>query len=383
MKNYDVIIIGAGSVGVPATMAIAEKKMSVLCIDSLSAPGQGNNKKAIGGIRANQSDFGKIQTCLRSIEIFSTWEEKFGTNIGWSSNGYSFPAYDEKTEKVLKDLLKIQQSFGLNIKWISAEEYQKLVPGIKMEGLRGSTFSPNDGSASNLLAINAWYFRSKELGAEFKFNEKVNNIIVIDNQATKVVTDKASYGCKYVINAAGNYANDIGKMIGIDLNVSPDNHEAAITEPVKKFMEPMVVDLRKGPGSNNFYFYQNSEGQVVFCITPNPSIWGIDDEATSVFFPQIAKRMVSLYPRLANLKVRRAWRGQYPMTSDGFPIVGFTKEVPNYMNLVGMCGQGFMLGPGLGEIVARLIAGEETEKDKRILKSFDFYRDFSGMEAFK
>lgn len=383
MKNYDVVIIGAGSVGVPTAMAIAEKGISVLCIDSLSAPGQGNNKKAIGGIRATHSDFGKIKTCLRSIEIFSTWEETFGTDIGWRSNGYSFPAYDEETEKTLKDLLKVQQKFGLDIDWISAEEYQKLVPGINPEGLRGSTYSPNDGSASNLLAINSWWFQSKKFGAEYKFNEKVIDLKMNDNEVTEVVTNKGSYGCKYVVNAAGNYANDIGKMAGIELCVTPDNHEAAITEPVQKFMGPMVVDLRKGPGSKNFYFYQNSEGQVVFCITPDPPILGIQNESTSVFLPQIAKRMVNLYPRLANLKVRRAWRGQYPMTPDGFPIVGKTKEVPNFINMVGMCGQGFMLGPGLGEIVARIISDEQTEQDKKILKSFDLYRDFSGMEAFK
>lgn len=383
MKNYDVIIIGAGSVGVPAAMAIAEKGMSVLCIESHSAPGQGNNKKAIGGIRATHSDFGKIKTCLRSIEIFSTWEEKYGTHIGWRANGYSFPAYDGATEKTLKELLKVQQSFGLDIKWISPEDYKELVPGINMDGLRGSTYSPNDGSASNLLAINSWWFRSKQFGAEYKFNEKVIDLKMTGDRVTEVVTNKDKYSCKYVINAAGNYANEIGEMVGLKLNVVPDNHEAAITEPVKRFMGPMVVDLRKGPGSKNFYFYQNVEGQVVFCITPDPPILGVDDEATSVFFPQIAKRMVGLYPRLANLRVRRAWRGQYPMTPDGFPIVGFTKEVPNYINMVGMCGQGFMLAPGLGEIVARLVNDESTEEDKKILKSFDFYRDFSGMEAFK
>ena len=383
MKKYDVIVIGAGSVGIPAVMAIAEKKKSVLCIDALASPGQANSKKAIGGIRATHSDFGKIKTCLRSIEIFSTWEKIHGDDIGWQTNGYSFPAYDEATETMLKNLLKIQKGFGLEIDWISKEEYVKLVPGISENGLRGSTYSPNDGSASNLLATNAFWKRCVKLGAEFKFNEKVKDIKMIDNMVTEVVTDKGTYGCDYVINAAGNYANEIGEMVNIKLCVNPDNHEAAITEPVEKFMGPMVVDLRSGEGSKNYYFYQNAEGQVVFCITPDPPILDIRDEATSVFLPKVAKRMVDLYPRLASLKVRRTWRGQYPMTPDGFPIVGKTKEVPNYINLVGMCGQGFMLGPGLGEIVARIITDELTEDDNKILKNFDLYRDFSGMEAFK
>lgn len=382
-KQYDVIVIGAGSVGLPTAMSLAEAKLKVLCLDTLPSAGQDNAKKAIGGIRATHSDYGKIKISQRSIEVFSSWKEKHGFDIGWMRNGYSFPAYTEKDEKLLKDLMKIQHAFGLNIKWLSPEEYQELVPGINMEGLRGSTYSPDDGSASPLLANNAFYFHALDKGVEFKFNEKVIDLKLEDGKVTEVVTDKGSYGCKWVVNAAGNYATEIGKMVGIDLPVHPDCHEAAITEPVKPFFGPMVVDMRPAEGSKNYYFYQNVEGQVVFCITPDPPILGACSYSTSEYFPLVARRMVKLFPKLANLKVRRAWRGQYPMTPDGFPIVGEIKEVNNYINNVGMCGQGFMLGPGLGELITRIITDNKNDDDDRILESFDFYRSFTGMEAFK
>ncbi|HPQ42400.1 MAG TPA: FAD-binding oxidoreductase, partial [bacterium] len=154
-------------------------------------------------------------------------------------------------------------------------------------------------------------------------------------------------------------------------------------EPVQRFFGPMVVDMRPAEDSMNYYFYQNDEGQVIFCITPDPPIYGVDNDSTSHFFPQVAKRMVALYPRLAYLKVRRSWRGQYPNTPDGFPIVGRTRDVPNLINLAGMCGQGFMLGPGLGELTARIVTGDMNDDDGRILERFDLYRDFSGMEQFK
>ncbi len=382
MNNFDVIIIGAGSVGVPTAMSLAENKVKTLVIDYNSSPGQGNNKKAIGGVRATHSDFGKIAISQRSIEIFSTWKEKFGDDIGWISNGYSYPAYTEEDEKKLKDLMEIQKSFNLDIKWLSKEEYLELVPGINPEGLRGSTYSQYDGSCSPLLAINAFYFKSLEYGAQYKFEERVIDIAKANNKFL-VTTNKGKYYSKQIINAAGGYAKEIGEMVGCKLPVNPDNHEAAISEPMKRFFGPMVVDMRPGDDSKNYYFYQNSEGQVVFCITPDPSIVGIDDDSTSRFFPSVAKRMVKLFPKLAAIKIRRSWRGQYPMTPDGFPIVGRIKEVPNYINAVGMSGQGFMLGPGLGELLTRIVLGTETENDKRTLKSFDLYRDFSGMEAFK
>ena len=93
--------------------------------------------------------------------------------------------------------------------------------------------------------------------------------------------------------------------------------------------------------------------------------------------------MVALFPKLANLKVRRTWRGQYPMTPDGFPIVGATLEYPNFINAVGMCGQGYMLGPGLGELLTRIVTCGLTKDDIEVLTHFNLYRNFSGAEQFK
>ena len=383
MKNYDVIIIGAGSVGVPIALSLAERSQQVLVIDACASVGQANNKKAIGGIRATHSDFGKIKVSQKSIEIFSNWQEKYGDNIGWMSNGYSFPAYSAEDETKLKNLMKIQHSFGLNIEWLSPAEYEKLVPGICTKNLRGATYSPNDGSASPLLAINAFYKKSVEFGATYKFQEEVIDLKVENGKISKVITNKGEYSAEFIINAAGNNANEIGKMVELDLPVKPDSHEGAITEPVQRFFGPMVVDMRPEIGSANYYFYQNNEGQVIFCITPSPPILGTDSDSTSTFLPQVAKRMVQLFPKLANLKVRRTWRGQYPMTPDGFPIVGKSREISNLINAVGMCGQGYMLGPGLGELVARIVMNDLSKNDKKALESFEPYRDFSGMEAFK
>ena len=382
-KHYDVIVIGAGSLGVPTALALAESGASVLVIEPNASVGQLSNKKAIGGIRATHSDYGKIKVCQRSIEIFSTWKEKNGDDIGWLSNGYAYPAHNEKDEKKLKDLMKIQLSHGLNIRWISPEELSVLAPGIRMEGLRGSTFSPEDGSASPLLSTNAFYFKSLKKGAEYRFHERVTAMKTEGNRIVEVVTDKGSYSAGTVVNAAGAYAADIGKMIGLNLPVMPDNHEAAITEPVERFLGPMIVDMRPGPRSLNYYFYQNNEGQVVFCITPEPAILGVDNDNTSEYFPLVAKRMVELYPRLAQLRVRRSWRGQYPNTPDGFPLVGESREYVNFVNNIGACGQGYMLGPGMGELTARIVLKRLSEDDHKILKSFDPYREFSGMELFK
>ena len=381
-KSYDVIIIGAGSVGVPITLFLAKEMFKVLVIEKQPSPGQGQNKKAIGGIRATHSDKAKIQISLESIDIFSTWKEKYGDDIEWQSNGYSFPAYTDEHEKMLKVLLKIQKSFGLNIDWISSEEYLELVPGICKENLHGSTFSSEDGSASPLLSLNAFYFKSKEFGAEYHFNEEVIGIKESNSRISSIITNKGEYYCKFLIDASGNSAKKIGKIVGLNIPVQPDSHEGGITEPVQTFFKPMVVDLRPGLDSQNYYFYQNTEGQVVFCITPEPPIKGTDSRSTSAYLPQVSRRMIELFPKLKNIKVRRTWRGQYPATPDGFPIIGKT-EVEGFILAVGMCGQGYMLGPGIGKLIARLLTNNLSKDIEENLNSLSLYRQFGGEEKFK
>jgi len=377
----DIIIIGAGSIGVPTALALAKSHKKVLCLENLPSPGQANNKKAIGGVRATHSDIGKIQVCQRSIEIFSTWKEAYGDDIGWQSHGYSYPAYDDTTQKNLQDLLQIQKKYGLNISWISAQELLELAPGLNPDGLRGGTFSPQDGNCSPLLSCNAFYFQSLKYGASYHFRENVL-AITYENGVFTVKTDRGEYQAPYVVNASGNHARAISSLLEVDCQVYPDCHEAGITEPVQPFFRPMIVDVRADTGSQNYYFYQNHEGQIVFCITPDPQIFDVDSDSTSEFLPLCVSRMLALYPRLRNIKVRRLWRGQYPMTPDAFPIIGATREYPHFIQAVGMCGQGFMLGPAVGELVERIISDTLTDSDKIALQSFDPYRDFSGMEKF-
>ena len=381
--NYDVIIAGAGSVGVPTAMSLAELGLKPLVIDMHPSPGQGENKHAIGGIRATHSTAGKILICRRSIEIFSTWLQLQGDNIEWLKGGYVYPVYRPQDEKLLKGLLPAQKQNGLNIDWVGQQKIKALVPGINAKGLRGGTVSPDDGSISPLLSINAFYGRALELGAEFHFKEKITNIICQKGKAVGVDTDKGSYGTKVVIDAAGPFSPELCRSAKVDLPIVPDSHEGAITEPVQPFFQCMVVDIRPAPGSKSYYFYQNKHGQVIFCITPDPPIIGQDKRETSVFLPQVCARMVRLLPRLKNLRVRRTWRGLYPMTPDGAPLVGWNRKVKGLLHTTGMCGQGLMLAPGVAELAARMVAGQTTANDEIIMEEFSPYREFEADEALK
>ncbi len=382
-STYDAIVIGAGSIGTPTAYYLAKSGLKVLVLESVPSVGQGSNKRAIGGIRATHSDPAKIALCLRSIEIFSSFKEEFGDDIEWDRCGYAFVAYREREEKTLKSLLVTQKSFGLNIDWYDGKEFREIIPDLNPEGLVGGTFSPDDGSASPLLTNHAYYTHAIELGVEFHFCEPIREIKVENGKISAVVTDDNRYSAGIVVNCAGAWAAEIGKLAGIDLPVKPDSHEAAITEPVARFLGPMVVDIRPAPGSTNYYFYQHITGQIIFCITPDPNAWGFDTRETSAFLPMVSQRMIDVMPRLKNIRVRRTWRGLYPMTPDGFPIFGWAPEVSNFLLGVGLCGQGFMLGPSGGELLARLAQGVPTENDQMILKYVSPDRKFVGQELLK
>ena len=381
--HHDVIVIGAGSVGVPAALALAEAGLDVLVVDRYASPGQGANKAAIGGVRATHSDTAKIRIGLKSIELLSQWRETHGDDIEWHTGGYTFVAYEPREERMLKDLLEVQHRYGLNIDWLDRDELLRAVPALEPGGLIGGTLSPGDGNASPLLALHAFYARARALGAEFRFGETVTAIPVDGDKVRGVETDRARYDAPVVINAAGAHARAIAQLAGLDVPVTPDAHEGGVTEAVARFLEPMVVDTRPRPGSANFYFYQHHTGQIVFCITPDPPIVGTDRRETSAFLPRVSRRMIEVMPRLRHLRVRRTWRGLYPMTPDGAPIVGWAREVEGFVQAVGMCGQGFMLGPGLGEYLARLVTNDLDAEDQEVFDLLSPYRAFAAAEKLR
>ncbi len=380
---YDAVVVGAGSVGMPTAMYLAEKGLKVLCVDQFASAGQGSNKAAIGGVRATHSSPAKIRLCLDSLKTFSTWKEAHGFDIGWRQGGYAFVAYGHGEATTLKELLIVQKRAGLDIDWYGKDALLGFVPGLDAEGLLGGTFSPGDGSASPMLSACAFHKRAVELGVECRFNERVTSVMRRKGTVVGVRTDKGGYATPCVVNAAGPWARSLAQSGGLDVPVNPDCHEAGITEPAQRFLEPMIVDIRRTPGAANYYFYQAHSGQVIFCITPEPSMIGTDRRETSEFLPMVARRMVGLMPKLANLKVRRTWRGLYPMTPDGSPVVGRSATLEGYIDAVGMCGQGYMLGPGVGALVSRMVTKTLTDGDEGILHELRPGREFAGVEKLK
>jgi sarcosine oxidase subunit beta len=384
-KRFDAIIIGGGSVGVPTALFLTLEGLKVLVVESKPSVGQGQNKAAIGGVRATHSDPAKIHICQESLRVFSQWRETYGHPIGWKKGGYCFPVYGPTEEHVLKRLLPIQKSYGLDIDWFEAKAIREIVPGIQTDGLIGGTFSPDDGQVSPLLAIDAMFRVSRDRGCTYRFGEKTVALLTEGGRVRGVRTRQDTYDAPVVLNAAGASAREVGQLADLDIPVTPESHEAGISAPVEQFLSPLIVDLRPGPEGRtaNFYFGQNDEGAILFCYTPSTPFLGTSREPTSEFLPILARRMVHLLPRLGNILVRRVWRGLYPMTPDGLPICDRVREIEGLYLAVGMCGQGFMMGPGIGLNMANLIVHGRPLMAPEVFATLSFYRDFYGAEKEK
>jgi glycine/D-amino acid oxidase-like deaminating enzyme len=377
-EPFDAIVIGAGSVGNPTAYFLEREGLRTLVLDELASSGQGQNKAAIGGVRATHSDPAKIRLCQQSLEVFSQWKETSGTDIGWKKGGYCFPAFDEKVETTIRGLLPVQKRYRLNIDWLDADGIRTVVPGINETGLRGGTYSPDDGQVSPLLAAESFTNEAVRLGAVYRYHEPVTSLLLEGNAVVGVRTAKGEYRATTVVNASGVRATEVSKMAGLDIPVVPDSHEGGISAPVEPFLDPLVVDLRPGPEGKtiNFYFGQDANGQVIFCYTPKVPITGTNRNSTYEFMPIIAARLVEVIPRLKNLTIRRVWRGLYPMTPDGSPVVGKAPNVEGFVLGVGMCGQGFMLGPGVGRNLASLVARGTPLIDREVFDLLSPARDF-------
>lgn len=382
-RTYDIIIIGAGSVGVPSAYFLAKAGLDVLVIDQLPSVGQASNKHAIGGIRATHSDPAKIHLGNRSLDVFSSWEATHGDDIEWHQGGYSFVAYTDEHASTLQDLIAWQQENGLNISWMDKQALLEVIPNLNPSGLVGGTYSPEDGSASPLMSAFAFHKRAVEAGVTFHFNETVLDFITDGFRVIGIKTNRGEYHSSWILNAAGGRAKPLSAKLGVDVPVEPDSHEAAITEPVKRIFHPMIVDMRARPGSANFYFYQHPTGKIIFCMTPDPPILGTHTIASSNFLPRAARRLIALMPALQHIRVRRVWRGTYPMTPDGSPIIGQVEGLEGYLLAIGMCGQGFMFGPGVGQLITHLVLNELDKADKIILDRLSYHRHFETEEVLK
>jgi len=380
--SYDIIIIGAGSVGLPLAYYLAKEKVKVLVIEKELSPGQGSNKSAIGGVRASHSEPVKVIAANESIRIIHELEKE-GYDFETKKGGYLYVAKSENDFLSLKKSHSTLEKHGIRSSLLKPIELKDIVKEIHWENYYGGLYSPDDIDISPLSSCVNFYLLAKKYGAEFLFQEKVSDFKIKHNRINRVITNKGEYQGGLIVLANGAEIRETGNLLHLDIPVFPDSHEAGISAPYAPILEPMIVDISPDEDhvSRNFYFTQNKVGAFIFCYTPYDSIYG--EFATSTFMKVISKRMINTIPSLKNIYIRRTWRGYYPMTPDGVPIMEKINQFDNLALFGGMCGQGVMLGPGLAKFFAKILLYQENLFPGDVYSSLSFTRNYSSSELLK
>jgi sarcosine oxidase, subunit beta len=164
-----------------------------------------------------------------------------------------------------------------------------------------------------------------------------------------VQTSRGPIATGTVINCTAGWASLVAAMAGVTLPITTRPLQAAVTEPVKQFLHPVIVS-----GSLHTYVSQTSRGELVFGASVDPFA-SYSTRGSLEFATGLATHVLELMPAIANMRMLRQWAGLCDMTPDFGPIIGPT-PVEGFHVDVGWGTYGFKAGPVAGEAVADMIA---------------------------
>ncbi len=354
--HYHVVIAGGGAIGLAIAHELTKLGVTdvlVLDKDTLVKGATGRNG---GGVRAQWTSKENITLAKESIARFKRFAGETGHNVFMRQGGYLFLTRSEAQLAALAKAAAFQNEHGVRTKVIGLEEARRIVPGLNTDGCVGATFNPDDAVLFPWPLVWGWKDAATARGAEVVSKAGVTGFVQSGGKVTHVDTTVGRIGCDWVVNAAGAWSRDLARLVGVDLPVKPERHEILVSEPLKPFLDPMLVDL-----SNGYYVNQDMRGELVGGLgthTEESMEWSSSLE----FMRDFAKATVRLLPRLGPVRVLRQWAGSYDKTPDAKPILGIAETGPsNLVQANGFSGHGMMISPMVGVLIAQLIAGKKTD----------------------
>ncbi len=374
VKNrYRVVIIGGGVIGTATAFYLAKsgiRNVAVLEKDYLSS---GSTGRCGGGIRQQWSERMNVRLAMRSVAHFKRFESEVGFDIEYFQGGYLLLAYTEEEVSLFEKNTKMQQEEGLNVVLLSREETAKIFPFINLTNVEAAAYCPSDGHANPHLTTFAYARAAQRMGVDILTHTSVKRILTENGRITGVLTDRGEIEAEVVVNAAGGYSHEVGRMAGIDLPTESYRHQIFVTEPLEHFMDPLVISFEK-----NFYIRQTKSGNFIMGQGDRTELPGHDITPTWRFLREMTGKMPVFFPFLSDMRILRHWAGLYNMSPDALPIIDRSCEIENFYCAIGFSGHGFMLAPAVGEAVAEwIVYGEPRSVDISNLSLNRFKQGFT------
>lgn len=355
----DVIIVGGGIMGAASAFFLTRRGLSVTLLEQ-GLVGQQASGTNFGNVRRQGRFLQQLPLANRSREIWQNLPELLGEDVEFLATGHLRVCYRPEQIGVVELYAREAREYGLDLEIISQNELRSRFAFIGTEAIAGS-YSPNDGHANPRLAAPAFARAARRQGAAILEQTTVETITKQNVDFEAVTGDGRKFRAPTVLITAGAWGNKLSIQFGEPAPLSVHGPQMAVTEPVPYRIRPVLGVSSKIP-EEVVYLRQIPRGNVIFgggrrgpavAETRRASVM---PENTLAQFSQI-QRMV---PALGNLQIIRVWSGVESYLPDDIPIMGPSGTASGLFYAFGFCGHGFQLGPGVGDVMAELIATGST-----------------------
>ena len=371
-SHYRVVVIGGGVVGASVIYHLAKLGWKDVCLLERSVLSAGSSWHAAGGIHALNADPNMSALQAYTIDLLPQVEKESGQDIGLHMTGGLTMAGTPERWEWLQSAYRVYQSIGIeDCRLVTPEEAGQLNPIMSTKGLLGGMWADREGYLDTTGTVKAYAGAARSRGAEYFENTKVESLIQTKD-GWKVITENGEITCEHIVNAAGLWAKQVGRMAGIELPVSPLKHHYLISDTIPAveklgFEVPMTVDLE-----GFTYLRQDQKGVLLGIYEINHEHWAMDgapwDYGMELFKEQVDRieNEITLgferYPCLQEVGVKTWVNGAFTFSPDGNPLMG---PVPGKNGYWCACAvmAGFLQGGGVGKSLAEWMIYGEPEAD--------------------
>ena len=379
LKVYEaeVVIIGGGAVGLGTAYQLSRNGFkNIWILEQEPYLGGKSTLKCAGGFRHQFSSKVNVEMSILSYEILNNLSRERGSFF--NNCGYMFALTEEDTMQEYADSVLLQNSLGVESKWISTTEVKKLLPIINTDTIKAATYYEKDGLI-DVGAIISFYIKElQEKQINLKTNSKVKNIYVCSSGIKYVETESMKIKTNIIINGAGAEAGNINEMFTTQLPVKSMKQQLFVTSDFSQYQAtyPVVIYPTTGLG-----FHKEGQGILSGLHMENP------DQLKNVnrkWELKHCKELVQALDGIENTSILTRWTGYYDMTPDLNPIIGEDPDINGIFNAFGFSGHGLMHSAAASVLLCRMILKQDLPIDIEALSSRRFYKDIlNKKEIFK
>lgn len=356
-----VVVVGGGVVGVSIAYHLAVLGYTDVTVVDRGLLGEGSTAKATGGIRTQFSSELNVRLAHAAVDYYARFEELVGEPVDFRQHGYLFVLDTDARMDGFRRAAELQRSCGVRVELLAPDDVATLVPGIVTGDVVGAAYTPDDGSASPADVVQAFARQARRRGVRFVQDTEVTAIRrAADGRVTGVETAAGGHDADLVIDAAGPWAADVGRLAGVDVPVAPHSRQAfgIAALPQLHGGMPLTVDLGSGA-----YVHPDVGGTGVIGGNDRDTPASYEARVDWGLTEQLVAALVRRVPWLDAARITTGWAGLREMSPDDHGIVGPVPDVPGLWVAAGFSGHGFMQAPVVGRELARTLLGETPAID--------------------